>query len=102
VWSGSFVLWSFLYDISMLLITKEGSAALMVVSSALSLPVTNIAFTYKWIAGGPCCTTIHTNEAGRNTLLPTAERRAETTVYPRSQRNVTHHRHARPSKSIDS
>lgn len=47
-------------------------------------------------------TTIHTNEPRRNTLLHTAERRAEATFYPRSQRNVTYHRHALPSESIDS
>lgn len=73
MWSGSFVLWSFLYDISMLLITKEGSAALMVVSSALSLPVTNIAFTYKWIAGGPPQSTQMSQDAILFFTRPSAE-----------------------------
>lgn len=93
-WSGSFVLWSFLYDISMLLITKEGSAALMVVSSALSLPVTNIAFTYKWIAGGVS----HSHR--RNTLLPTIKVGDDTlSVLAALSKHLSHHRHARPCKS---
>jgi len=42
---------NFVYNVVLLLITKHGSAMLLVVSSALSLPMTNIAFCMKIFMG---------------------------------------------------
>eukprot|EP00618_Florenciella_parvula_P024606 CAMPEP_0119527926 /NCGR_PEP_ID=MMETSP1344-20130328/42220_1 /TAXON_ID=236787 /ORGANISM="Florenciella parvula, Strain CCMP2471" /LENGTH=378 /DNA_ID=CAMNT_0007567199 /DNA_START=73 /DNA_END=1209 /DNA_ORIENTATION=+ len=42
---------NFGYNVFQLLVTKHGSAMLMVMSSALSLPVTNMAFACPWLMG---------------------------------------------------
>eukprot|EP01032_Pedospumella_encystans_P016517 gene16517-18845_t len=47
----SYIMVNFVYNILMLAITKRGSAVLLVISQALSLPVTNIAFTLKIFMG---------------------------------------------------
>eukprot|EP00968_Pinguiococcus_pyrenoidosus_P026671 scaffold7328_cov314-Pinguiococcus_pyrenoidosus.AAC.10 len=46
-----YVIVNFLYNITLLLITKRGSAVLLVVSNALALPVTNVAFTLEIFMG---------------------------------------------------
>ena len=40
----SYVLVNFCYNVLLLLITKHGSAMLLVISTALALPITNTAF----------------------------------------------------------
>eukprot|EP01032_Pedospumella_encystans_P023765 gene23765-26895_t len=47
----TYIVVNFVCNIIMLVITKHGSAVLLVVSQALSLPVTNIAFTLKIFMG---------------------------------------------------
>lgn len=47
----SYILINFLYNIMLLSITKHGSAVLLVISQALALPLTNIAFTLKSVMG---------------------------------------------------
>ena len=47
----AYIVVNFFYNILMLAITKRGSAVLLVISQALSLPVTNIAFTLKIFMG---------------------------------------------------
>ena len=42
---------NFLYNVLLLLITKHGSAVLLVVANALALPVTNVAFTLPLLMG---------------------------------------------------
>jgi drug/metabolite transporter (DMT)-like permease len=46
-----YILLNFVYNVLLLVITKRGSAVLLVVSQALSLPLTNIAFTMKPLMG---------------------------------------------------
>jgi hypothetical protein len=46
-----YILLNFVYNVLLLVITKRGSAVLLVVSQALSLPLTNIAFTLKPLMG---------------------------------------------------
>ena len=46
-----YVLVNFLFNVLQLLITKHGGATLLVISAALSLPVTNFAFSMPWIMG---------------------------------------------------
>lgn len=46
-----YIIINFMYNIMMLAITKKGSAVLLVTSQALSLPITNIAFTLKPLMG---------------------------------------------------
>ena len=47
----TYIVINFVYNIMMLAITKKGSAVLLVTSQALSLPITNIAFTLKPLMG---------------------------------------------------
>ena len=47
----SYIIINFIYNIMMLAITKKGSAVLLVTSQALSLPITNIAFSLKSFMG---------------------------------------------------
>lgn len=47
----TYIIINFVYNIMMLAITKKGSAVLLVTSQALSLPITNIAFTLKPLMG---------------------------------------------------
>lgn len=47
----SYVLVNFLFNVLQLLITKHGGATLLVISAALALPVTNVAFKMRWIMG---------------------------------------------------
>lgn len=47
----TYIILNFVYNIMMLSITKKGSAVLLVTSQALSLPITNIAFTLKPLMG---------------------------------------------------
>eukprot|EP00615_Pteridomonas_danica_P008497 CAMPEP_0114363230 /NCGR_PEP_ID=MMETSP0101-20121206/26395_1 /TAXON_ID=38822 ORGANISM="Pteridomonas danica, Strain PT" /NCGR_SAMPLE_ID=MMETSP0101 /ASSEMBLY_ACC=CAM_ASM_000211 /LENGTH=378 /DNA_ID=CAMNT_0001509737 /DNA_START=312 /DNA_END=1445 /DNA_ORIENTATION=+ len=42
---------NFGYNVLSLLVTKYGSATLMVVSAALALPITNLAFSWKFLMG---------------------------------------------------
>jgi hypothetical protein len=51
------VLVNFLFNVLQLLITKHGGATLLVISAALALPVTNVAFKLRWIMGAylPAC-----------------------------------------------
>uniref|UniRef100_A0A7S1XWH7 EamA domain-containing protein n=1 Tax=Phaeomonas parva TaxID=124430 RepID=A0A7S1XWH7_9STRA len=46
-----YVVINFTYNIILLLITKHGSAVLLVISNALALPVTNVAFTIPFFMG---------------------------------------------------
>jgi hypothetical protein len=46
-----YVVINFGYNVLLLLITKHGSAVLLVITNALSLPVTNIAFTLPAVMG---------------------------------------------------
>ena len=46
-----YILLNFVYNVLLLVVTKRGSAVLLVVSQALSLPLTNIAFTLKPLMG---------------------------------------------------
>jgi len=46
-----YVIINFFYNVLLLLITKHGSALLLVISSAVSLPITNIVFTVDWLMG---------------------------------------------------
>lgn len=48
---GSYVSVNFLYNVLQLLITKHGGATLLVISAALALPVTNLAFKMRFIMG---------------------------------------------------
>lgn len=43
---------NFLFNVLQLLITKHGGATLLVISAALALPVTNLAFKLHFIMGG--------------------------------------------------
>ena len=45
----SYVLVNFCYNVLLLLITKHGSAMLLVISTALALPITNTAFSLPLI-----------------------------------------------------
>jgi hypothetical protein len=47
----TYIVLNFVYNIMMLAITKKGSAVLLVTSQALSLPITNIAFTLRPLMG---------------------------------------------------
>jgi hypothetical protein len=49
--ASRFIFWSFLYDMAHLYVTKDGSAALVVICSALALPITNLAFSLPFVAG---------------------------------------------------
>jgi hypothetical protein len=49
--ADSYVLVNFLFNVLQLLITKHGGATLLVISAALALPVTNVAFKMRWIMG---------------------------------------------------
>lgn len=51
----SYVLVNFLFNVLQLLITKHGGATLLVISAALALPVTNVAFKMRWIMGTYVC-----------------------------------------------
>ncbi len=46
-----YVLVNFLFNVLQLLITKHGGATLLVISAALALPVTNLAFKLHFIMG---------------------------------------------------
>lgn len=46
-----YIFLNFVYNVLLLVITKRGSAVLLVVSQALSLPLTNIAFTLRPLMG---------------------------------------------------
>lgn len=46
-----YILLNFVYNVLLLVVTKRGSAVLLVVSQALSLPLTNIAFTMRPLMG---------------------------------------------------
>ena len=46
-----YVVVNFAYNVLLLLITKEGSALLLVIASALSLPITNLVFTLPLFMG---------------------------------------------------
>lgn len=53
---------NFLYNVLQLLITKHGGATLLVISAALALPVTNLAFKMRFIMGTrpvPCILSLH-------------------------------------------
>jgi hypothetical protein len=47
----SYVIVNFAYNVLLLLITKHGSALLLVIASAISLPITNLFFTSSFIMG---------------------------------------------------
>ena len=49
-----YVIVNFVYNVLLLLITKHGSALLLVIASAISLPCTNILFTIPMIMGTDC------------------------------------------------
>ena len=46
-----YIVLNFVYNVLLLVVTKRGSAVLLVVSQALSLPLTNIAFTLRPLMG---------------------------------------------------
>ena len=46
-----YVLVNFVYNLLLLLITKHGSALLLVIASAVSLPITNVVFTLPLVMG---------------------------------------------------
>ena len=46
-----YVVINFLYNVFQLLVTKHGSAATMVISSALALPITNLCFSSTFLLG---------------------------------------------------
>ena len=48
-WAYVFVNW--LLNVLLLMLTKEGSAVMLVVANALALPITNVAFSVKGIMG---------------------------------------------------
>jgi len=47
----SYVLVNFAYNVFQLLVTKHGGATVLVISAALALPITNMAFSMRWIMG---------------------------------------------------
>ncbi len=64
-----YVLVNFFYNVLLLLITKHGSALLLVIASAISLPITNLIFTMEMFMGDDAEPFSWANAAGLSIVI---------------------------------